>query len=59
MTPDMPKELRLVCSWCHRTIREGSDGPDGPSHGICRECLEREYPDLANDDPETSEPTIW
>uniref|UniRef100_A0A6M3XR34 Uncharacterized protein n=1 Tax=viral metagenome TaxID=1070528 RepID=A0A6M3XR34_9ZZZZ len=59
MTKDMPQELRLVCSWCHKTIREGQDSPDGPSHGICTDCMNLYYPDLANDDPKNFDPTIW
>jgi hypothetical protein len=36
--------LKLVCSWCHNTIREGALPA---SHGICAKCAERMEDELA------------
>jgi len=35
--PPEIQELRLVCSWCQRVMREGAPGPQ-TSHGICTGC---------------------
>lgn len=38
--------LRVVCCGCGVVLKEG-DGARPPSHGICRPCVYRLYPDMA------------
>ena len=45
--PRQPARLRMVCQHCGVLIREGDDGPGGPSHGICGACLAEHYPEEA------------
>jgi len=33
-------DLKMVCSWCGKTMREGTPGAP-VSHGICPECKEK------------------
>ena len=35
--PSEIQELRLVCSWCQRVMRDGAPGAQ-TSHGICTGC---------------------
>lgn len=53
--------MKVVCSWCTRTIREGDES--GPiSHGICSGCkpkLMEDLPDdIPDDRPEDIEPDL-
>ncbi len=37
----MDHEMRVVCAWCGKHLR-GSETAERVSHGICKECRERE-----------------
>jgi len=32
------REIKLICAWCGKIMREGEDPP---SHGICEPCKEK------------------
>jgi len=38
--------MKVICSWCQATMREGADGAP-PSHGICARCYREYFPELA------------
>ena len=34
-----------ICAWCGRIMERNVKGLKGPSHGICDECLKRQFGD--------------
>jgi len=40
-------EMRVVCCGCG-AVMEAGDAPEPVSHGICRPCVYRLYPDMAH-----------
>ena len=39
------RDVKLVCAWCQRVIRNGAE--ETVSHGICQACEERVEKDYA------------
>jgi hypothetical protein len=52
--PNRSAPHRRLCAWCHADM--GALWPDSqaPSFGICRDCVQRYFPDLV--EPTHSEP---
>lgn len=42
-----PGQIRTVCAWCKLVIKEATEQPVHVSHGMCSDCLERHYPEVA------------
>ena len=39
--PECGVQLKLICAWCGKVIREGDENSP-PSHGICESCKYKE-----------------
>jgi hypothetical protein len=37
--------MKIICAWCQRILDHGQPG-DQVSHGCCRECMIRQFPEL-------------
>ena len=50
----MGAEVKVVCAWCQCHI---SGDPDDPvvSHGICEACVEKHFPELADEMEESDD----
>ena len=48
ITPEAASEIETVCAWCvpHKHL-SGPVGAAKVSHGICADCLAREFPEMA------------
>lgn len=38
------KDVKTICAWCDKVMKEGETVDGKSSHGICLECLEKFYP---------------